>query len=39
MILDRADQNPGAKFLFSLACLVIIVYGLKFAAAILLPAG
>lgn len=39
MILDRADQNPGAKVLFSLACLVIIVYGLKFAAVILLPAA
>lgn len=39
MILDRADQNPGAKFLFSLACLVIIVYGLKFAAPILLPSA
>jgi AI-2 transport protein TqsA len=39
MILDRTDQNPGAKFLFSLACLVVIVYGLKFAAAILLPSA
>ena len=39
MILDRKDQNPGAKFLFSLACLVIIVYGLKYAATILLPAA
>jgi AI-2 transport protein TqsA len=39
MILDRTDQNPGAKFLFSLACLVVIVYGLKNAAAILLPAA
>ena len=39
MILDRTDQNPGAQFLFSLACLVVIVYGLKFAAPILLPAA
>lgn len=38
MILDRTDQNPGARFLFGLACLVVIVYGLKFAAPILLPA-
>jgi predicted PurR-regulated permease PerM len=39
MILDRAEQTPGLKFLFSLACLVVIVYGLKFAAPILLPAA
>lgn len=39
MILDRTDQNPGAQFLFSLACLVVIVYGLKFAAPILLPSA
>ena len=39
MILERTDQNPGAKFLFSMACLVVIVYGLKYAAAILLPAA
>ena len=39
MILDRTDQNPGAKFLFSLACVVVIVYGLKFAAPILLPSA
>jgi AI-2 transport protein TqsA len=39
MILNRTDENPGAKFLFSLACLVVIVYGLKYAAAILLPAA
>jgi len=37
MILDRIDQNPGIKFLFSMACVVVIVYGLKFAASILLP--
>ena len=39
MILDRMDQNPGLKVLFSMACVVVIVYGLKFAAAILLPAA
>lgn len=39
MILDRTDQNPGAKFLFSMACVVVIVYGLKFAAPILLPSA
>ena len=39
MILDRMDQNPGIKVLFSMACLVVIVYGLKMAAAILLPAA
>jgi predicted PurR-regulated permease PerM len=39
MILDRTDQNPGVKFLFSMACVVVIVYGLKFAAPILLPSA
>lgn len=39
MIVDRTDQNPGAKFLFTLACVVVIVYGLKLAASILLPAA
>ncbi len=39
MILDRTEQNSGAKFLFSLACLVIIVFGLKSAAPILLPSA
>ena len=39
MILDRADQNPGAKLLFSLACVVVIVYGLRFARPILLPSA
>lgn len=39
MIFDRSEQNPGARFLFILACLVIVVYGLKYAAPILLPAS
>lgn len=39
MILDRMDQNPGAKVLFSLACVVVIVFGLRYAAPILLPSA
>jgi AI-2 transport protein TqsA len=39
MILDRLDQNPGLRVLFAMACLVVVVYGLRYAAAILLPAA
>jgi predicted PurR-regulated permease PerM len=39
MISDRSEQNPGAQFLFVLACLVVVVFGMKFAAPILLPAA
>jgi predicted PurR-regulated permease PerM len=39
MILDRTDQNPGVQFLFSLACVVVIVFGLRYAAPILLPSA
>lgn len=39
MNFDRTEQNPGARLLFVLACLVVVVYGLKFAAPILLPAA
>ncbi|MEJ2203298.1 MAG: AI-2E family transporter [Gemmatimonadota bacterium] len=39
MIFDRTEQNPGARFLFFLACLVIVVAGLKLAAPILLPSS
>jgi len=39
MNFDLTDNNPGLKFLFSLACVVVIVYGLKFAAPILLPSA
>jgi predicted PurR-regulated permease PerM len=39
MIFDRSEQNPGARFLLILACLVVVVYGLRFAAPILLPAA
>jgi len=37
MILDRMEQNPGTRFLFILALVVIVVGGLKIAAPILLP--
>jgi predicted PurR-regulated permease PerM len=39
MIFDRTEQNPGARFLFILACLVVVVYGLKYAAPVLLPSA
>lgn len=39
MIFDRSDEHPGARLLFILACLFIVVYGLRFASAILLPAA
>jgi predicted PurR-regulated permease PerM len=39
MIFDRTEQNPGARFLFFLACLVVVVAGLKLAAPILLPSS
>ena len=39
MIYDRSDQNPGANLLFMLACLVVVVYGMRFAAPILLPSA
>jgi predicted PurR-regulated permease PerM len=37
MILERMEQNPGTRFLFILALVVIVVAGLKLAAPILLP--
>lgn len=37
MILDRMEQNPGTRFLFILALLVIVVGGLRAGAPILLP--
>jgi predicted PurR-regulated permease PerM len=37
MILERMEQNPGTRFLFILALVVIVVGGLKLAATILLP--
>jgi AI-2 transport protein TqsA len=39
MILDRTERNPGIRFLFSLACVVVIVFGLRYAAPILLPSA
>ncbi len=39
MILDRTDQNTGAQVLFGLACVVVIVFGLRYAAPILLPSA
>jgi len=39
MIFDPTEQNPGARFLFIMACLVVVVYGVKFAAPILLPSS
>lgn len=39
MIFDRSDQQPGARFLFFMACLVIVVWGMRMAAPILLPAA
>ena len=39
MIFAPLEKNPGARFLFVLACLVVIVYGLQFAAPILLPSA
>ncbi|MFC1575757.1 AI-2E family transporter [Gemmatimonadota bacterium] len=37
MILDRMEQNPGTRFLFILAMVVIVVSGLRAGAPILLP--
>ena len=37
MILERMEQNPGTRFLFNLALVVIVVAGLKLGAPILLP--
>ncbi|MDH5589858.1 MAG: AI-2E family transporter [Gemmatimonadota bacterium] len=39
MIFDRMEQNPGARLLFILACLVVVVHGLKLAQPVLLPAA
>lgn len=37
MIFDRSEQHPGARFLLMLASGVVVVWGLQFAAPILLP--
>ncbi len=37
MIFDRMDEHPGARFLLVLACLVVVVAGLRAAAPVLVP--
>lgn len=37
MLFDRTEAHPGGRFLLVLACLVIIVAGLKTAAPVLVP--
>ncbi len=37
MIFDRSEQHPGARFLLMLASGVVVIWGLQFAQAILLP--
>ena len=39
IIFDRSEQQPGARLLFMGACLVVVVYGLRYASAILLPSA
>jgi predicted PurR-regulated permease PerM len=39
IIFDRSEQHPGARLLFMGACLVVVVYGLRYASAILLPSA
>jgi AI-2 transport protein TqsA len=38
-MFDQLEQHPGARLLFLLACLVVVIYGVKFAAPILLPSS
>lgn len=37
MIVDRSDQQPGARFLLTAASFVVVVAGLRLGAPILLP--
>jgi len=37
MVFERMEQNPGTRFLFIMAMVVVVVAGLRFAAPILLP--
>jgi len=39
MIFERTEDHPGARLLFIMACLVVVVYGLKFMAPVLLPSS
>lgn len=36
-MLDRANHTPGSRLLFNLACLVVVVFGLRAGASILVP--
>ncbi|MBA4156563.1 MAG: AI-2E family transporter [Gemmatimonadetes bacterium] len=36
-MLDRANQTPGSTLLFNLACLVVVVFGLRAGASVLVP--
>jgi predicted PurR-regulated permease PerM len=38
-MFDRSEKHPGARLLFTLACLVVVVYGLRYASTILLPSA
>ena len=37
MMFDRMEQHPGARFLLVLACLVVVVAGLRAAAPVIVP--
>ena len=37
MVFDQLDQNPGLRFLFTLAIGVVLIQGLRFGAPIVLP--
>lgn len=39
MIYDRSERHPGARFLLVLATGVVVVWGLQFAAPVLLPSA
>ena len=39
MIVEKLEEQPGARLLLNLACAVVVVYGLRYASAILLPAA
>jgi AI-2 transport protein TqsA len=36
-MLDRTNLTPGSRLLFNLACLVVVIFGLRAAAPILVP--
>jgi AI-2 transport protein TqsA len=36
-MVDRLAQAPGSRLLFNFACLVVVIFGLRAAAAILVP--